>query len=214
MKKKISVLAGFLALILLLAAAGVLYQKLSKNAAPGNFMQETPQTEEITERTSSVKDREYSDFPSEISNAPETEAPSHAAPDFTVLDQNGEEVRLSDYKGTPIIVNFWASWCPPCKNEMPDFQNAYETYGDRIQFMMVDLTDGSRETTESAAAHIKDNGYTFPVFFDTKSSAAIAYDTSSIPASYFIDRNGNLAAYAVGMIDADSLEKGIQMLLP
>lgn len=216
MKKKISIFAGFLAFILLLAGASLLYRKLSNQAAPNNLMTEQPaaETEKSTEKTTETETAAEN---SQNTEPAETESETDAAqiaPDFTVLDQEGNEVHLSDYKGTPVIVNFWASWCPPCKREMPDFQRAYETYGDQVQFMMVNLTDGSRETTELATAHIQKNSYTFPVFFDTESSAAKAYVTSSIPASYFIDKEGALTAYAVGMIDSASLEQGIQMILP
>ena len=96
---------------------------------------------------------------------------------------------------------------------MPDFQDAFEEYSDQIQFMMVNLTDGAQETVESASEYIKSQGYTFPIFYDTDISAAMAYGTSSIPASYFIDTDGNLAAYAVGMIDRTALETGIGMIL-
>ena len=97
--------------------------------------------------------------------------------------------------------------------ELPDFQAAYETYGDTIHFMMVDLTDGYQETVEKAKSFIADAGYTFPVYFDTESEAAIAYNATSIPATYFIDAEGNLVVYARGMLDAANLQKGIDMLL-
>ena len=115
--------------------------------------------------------------------------------------------------GKPVIVNLWASWCPPCKAEMPDFETAYREYGDTIHFMMVNMTDGYQETVEKAKAFIADTGYTFPVYFDTESEAAIAYNATSIPATYFIDAEGNLVVYARGMLDADNLQRGIDMLL-
>ena len=80
--------------------------------------------------------------------------------------------------------------------------------------MMVNLTDGSRETVESASAFIEEQGYTFPVFFDTQYSGAAAYGTSAIPVTFFIDRDGNLIAYAQSAIDAETLQEGIDMILP
>lgn len=137
---------------------------------------------------------------------------SSLAPDFTVYDARGHAVKLSDFRGKPVVVNFWASWCGPCKSEMPDFQKAYETYGEDIVFMMVNMTDGSGETVESASVFIENSGYNFPVYFDTASSAAIAYGVSSIPATYFIGSDGSGIAYGVGAMDAQTLEKGLSML--
>ncbi|MBQ4347432.1 MAG: TlpA family protein disulfide reductase, partial [Firmicutes bacterium] len=87
------------------------------------------------------------------------------APDFTVYDSEGNAVMLSDFIGKPIVLNFWASWCGPCKMEMPEFNEAYAELGEDIQFLMVNVTTG-RETQESASAFIEENGYSFPVFYD------------------------------------------------
>jgi len=138
---------------------------------------------------------------------------STPAPDFTVTDRNGKSVSLSDYFGKPIVLNFWASWCPPCKSEMPEFQAAYEKYGSDIQFLMVNMTDGERETVNSAKDFISENGYSFPLFFDTEYEAAIAYSASSLPATYFIDSDGNLKAYAIGALDAENLQRGISKII-
>ena len=158
-------------------------------------------------------------------NQPEAAAPTQAptestentaelAPDFTVYDIDGNEVKLSDYLGTPVVLNFWASWCPPCKAELPDFEEKYLAYGEDVQFLMVNLADGARETVDTASEFIAQEGYTFPVFYDSKSVAAIEYKIRSIPATYFIDAEGCIAAQAVGMLDADSLQEGIDLILP
>ena len=135
------------------------------------------------------------------------------APDFTVYDLEGNAHKLSDFRGKPVIVNFWASWCGPCKSEMPDFQAKFEEYGDQIQFLMVNLTDGSRETVNSAQGYIDGEGYTFPVYFDVDYSAAIAYGVSAIPATYFIEAEGSLVAYGKSAMRAEVLQRGIDMLI-
>lgn len=135
------------------------------------------------------------------------------APDFTVTDKEGNEVKLSDFIGKPVVLNFWASWCAPCKSEMPDFEEAYGKYKESIHFLMVNLTDGSQETIESASSYISEAGYTFPVYYDTQSQAAMTYQVYSVPTSYFIDAEGNLVAWAQGMINSEQLQKGIDILL-
>lgn len=135
------------------------------------------------------------------------------APDFTVADGDGNVVNRSDFTGKPLVVNFWASWCSPCKGEMPDFNEAYASYRDDVQFMMVNLTDGSRETVEIAKAYIEEQGYDFPVYYDVNLDAANTYGVSSIPTTYFFDADGTAVARASGAIDADTLEYGIRMIL-
>jgi len=137
-----------------------------------------------------------------------------AAADFAVYDADGNTVKLSDYIGKPVVVNFWASWCGYCKIEMPDFQKAYEAYGDKIQFLMVDLTGGGNDTRAAGDAVIAENGFTFPVFYDDDNSAAYAYGIRSMPTSIFVDADGNLAGQNVGMVSADQLEAYIQQILP
>ncbi len=134
------------------------------------------------------------------------------APDFTVVDLDGTEYSLSDFQGKPVILNFWASWCGPCKSEMPDFEEMYQEYKDEIHFMFINLTDGFQETLEKASSYIQGQGYTFPVYYDTRLEAASAYNTSSIPATYFIDAEGNFVAWAQGAINKNIIQQGIEMI--
>ena len=134
------------------------------------------------------------------------------APDFTVTDKDGNEVKLSDFFGKPIVLNFWASWCGPCQYEMPDFEAAYKELGEEVVFLMVNLTDGYSETVSSAKAFLEDAGYTFPVYFDTLSEGFMAYQVYSIPCTYFLDANGSLVTKNVGMITAEALYQGIELI--
>lgn len=189
-KKKILIIA--VVFVLLLAGAFLLYNKLSGSVAPDQLAAEDEaqnQDEESDGQQAKVK-----------------------APDFVVYDKDGNKVGLSDYLGKPVVLNFWASWCGPCASEMPDFEEAYKERGDEIQFLMVNLTDGYQETMESATEYIQEQGFTFPVFYDTESNAANTYATYSIPMTFFIDSEGYMAARATGALDSATLKKGLDMI--
>lgn len=135
------------------------------------------------------------------------------APDFSFYDLEGNAYALSDFRNTPVILNFWASWCGPCKNEMPHFQTAFDTYGGEIQFLLVNLTDGTQDTKEKASSYIDGQGYTFPVYYDTDMAGARAYGIYAVPVTCFIDGEGNLVSQTVGMLTKDALQQGIDSLL-
>ena len=178
----------------LLAAASVLYSRLSAQATPEQMKVE-------------------------VSYETETEMPAEEsvqepvmAPDITFYDAEGNAVQLSDFYGKPIVLNFWASWCPPSKSEMPDFHAVWEERGEEIQFLMVNLTDGSRETVEIAQTFEEEQGYEFPVYFDKDQWAYMAYQTYSIPTTYFLDAEGHAIARATGAIGPEILLEGIRLI--
>lgn len=158
------------------------------------------------------EDYKENEFAEETETVQEKETDSSfAAPDFTALDLAGKEVKLSDYKGKPVVLNFWATWCQYCTEEMPDFQKAFEAYPD-VQFLMINATDGVRETKAKAEAYLKEEGFTFPVLFDTKEEAVYNYYVTGFPCTYFIDAEGNLVTYASGMLSYDNLIRGIELI--
>ncbi len=142
----------------------------------------------------------------------ETQAAS-PAPDFTMYDLEGNPHKLSDFRGKPVILNFWASWCGPCVMEMPEFQKFYDVYGQDIHFVLVNLTDGQQETVESASSFLEEHGYTLPVYYDTGIEGAYAYGVNAVPVSYFIDAEGYFVAWAQGALSGDMLQQGVDMLL-
>jgi thiol-disulfide isomerase/thioredoxin len=132
-----------------------------------------------------------------------------AAPDFNVLDSEGNSVSLSSLFGKTIVLNFWASWCPPCKAEMPDFNKVYQEMKDDVVFVMVDMIDGQIETLKSGKAFIEKQGYVFPVYYDTNQEAAIAYGISSIPTTVIIDANGMAVFGFQGTVSEQTLRNAI-----
>ena len=184
-------------LVGLIIGASVLYNKLSEDYKGDNLSPTTSNAETTSEEAEEPSSK--------------TEENKYAAPDFTVLDMEGKEVSLSDFKGKPVVLNFWATWCYYCKEEMPDFNKAYKEFPD-IQFLMVNATDGVKETKEKATKYVKEQGFNFPIFFDTKGEAVNNYHVTGFPTTYFIDADGNLVTYANGMINYETLKRVIDMI--
>ena len=199
--KILKLLIWILAFGVVIVGASVLYNRLSDEVSVGGIATVTQETAAAEETA----------VPGETT--PETQESSNPAPDFTVYDLEGNAHKLSDFRGKPVLLNFWASWCGPCQMEMPDFQKFYESHGDKVNFVIVNLTDGQQETVETASAFIEEKGYTFPVYYDTDIDAAMKYGVSAVPVSYFIDAEGNFVAWAQGALTADMLQQGMDMLL-
>lgn len=194
MDKKKLLIIGSIALVVVIGGAALLYRGLGAGSS-------SPMPAAThAEHTGSGEAKAAGDAGDEL----------EPAPDFTVLDTSGNPVSLSDLRGKPVIVSFWASWCGVCKQGMPDFDDAFAAYGGDVHFMMVNLTAGS-ETREVAEAYIAENGYAFPVYFDTEMSAASAYAVNAVPVTYLIDAEGNLVAYGQGRLGLEGIEQGIEM---
>ena len=206
MKKNKTFILLAVLLVILIGGAGFFYNKLSSSYKTDALTKPSQTTENETDSEETEDSQTSSEETDSGENAAET------APDFTMTDASGEEVKLSDFFGKPVILNFWASWCGPCKSEMPHFEDAYQKYGEDINFVIVNLTDGARETVENASDFIEEQGYTFPLYFDTNTEGAMTYGTYSIPVTYFIGADGVPVAQANGALDAATLQKGLDMI--
>ncbi|MBO5503854.1 MAG: redoxin domain-containing protein [Lachnospiraceae bacterium] len=133
------------------------------------------------------------------------------APDFTLKDQYGKEHTLSEYKGRVVFLNFWATWCPPCRAEMPDIQELYEESVQDPESGPVILGVafpgyGNEKDEEAIKAFLQENGYTYPTVMDTDASLMYKYYITAFPTTFMIDRDGNVFGYVPGSMSKDVME--------
>ena len=149
----------------------------------------------------------------QLVNEKKQEEETNPAVDFIVKDVNGYNVRLSSQFGKPIVLNFWASWCPNCAQQLIGMQNLYDEYDESVIFFMVNVTDGVKETITDGKDYITDKGYTFPVYYDINLDASSAYGASSIPITYLIDHDGNIVAYGRGTLKEEVIRSYLDDLV-
>ena len=140
------------------------------------------------------------------------------AVDFELEDQYGNIHRLEDYRGKTIFLNFWATWCPPCKAEMPDIQKLYEKSATEGEDAVIVLgvaapNMGQEGSEEEIAAFMEEKGYTYPVLMDTEGELFNSYGVMSFPTTFMIDRDGNVFGYVSGMLSADMMDSIVRQTL-
>lgn len=181
-------------LVAVLVCGGLGYRMLAARVAP------EPAPIEQTETTG---------------DASADEAPLLADHDATVYTVDGEAVTLTRIAdGRPLVINFWATWCPYCVEELPDFQEIVADYSGRVSFCFLDVTDGSRETVELAATFLEDNGFSdLPAYYDTDLAASIEYGASSLPTTVVVNGDGEIIAISAGMIDPVLLRGALDQMV-
>ena len=136
--------------------------------------------------------------------------PGQPAPDFEAKMLDGSTARLSDYRGKPVWLSFWASWCPPCRAENPDVDAIYREMKDRgLVMIAVDMGESPAEIR----SYLESTGYTFPVALDTGYAITSLYQVNGIPTHFFIDRDGVISEMRVGTIDRGATRAKLEQLL-
>ncbi|MEK4761845.1 TlpA disulfide reductase family protein [Viridibacillus sp. FSL E2-0187] len=135
------------------------------------------------------------------------------APDFELETLEGKKVKLSDFRGKKVILNFWATWCPPCKAEIPHMQKYYEKYAeeDNFEIVAVNLTS-YKESVKYVKKFVKTYEMTFPVLLDTKGEQMDAYEIYVVPTTYYLDTKGVIQKKVRGPVDQDSMRESIKAL--
>ncbi len=127
------------------------------------------------------------------------------APDFSLETLTGETLRLSDFRGQPVLLNFWNSWCPPCRTEMPELQRVQETPGDQVVILGVNLLY-QEDRLEDVHAFVREQGLTFPILLDRDGRVVTDYRVISLPTSFFIDAEGKIYLVQVGPMTRPFIE--------
>ena len=136
-----------------------------------------------------------------------------SAPDFTLTKLDGTNVKLSDLKGKKVILNFWATWCGPCQQEMPDMEAFYKEHKENVEILAINYTPSEKGGGEEKVSNFaKEKGITFPILLDKNIDVTTAYKVITIPTSYFIDTKGVIQDKFIGPMTQKEMEKRVAKL--
>ena len=173
------------------------------------------QTESIPEGSEVEESEESQEAVSDEDNS--SSAETIPAPDFTLTDQNGNVHTLSDYKGQTVFLNFWATWCPPCRSEMPEIQKLYEEYGyneGELVVLGIAAPDiGQEGDIDSITAFLTENGYTFPVVMDSQGIFTFLYGIRAYPTTFMISEDGSIYGYVEGALTEDMMRSIVEQTM-
>ncbi len=177
---------------------------------------QTSQSESTAQSESKPQSESTAQSEAASSSASDESKETNTVPsvDFTLKDQNGVEHKLSEYKGKTVFLNFWATWCPPCRREMPDIQKLYEENGenanDVIVISIAAPNRGNEGSEEDIKAFFEESGYTYPVLMDTDHSVSKAYGISSYPTTFLINPDGNIPGYVPGAVSYEIMTSVVE----
>lgn len=206
---------GFLIIFLLMGCGSL--SKLVSNLGAGEVEEISEEASEPSEVVSEESAKETTTTTSKETTSPsegeskasetQQEKSKYNSPDFTLESLTGEMVTLSDFAGQMVVLNFWATWCPPCREEIPDFQATWEKYeGKGVVFLGVSM-DQNRSDVES---FIKDSGVTYTILLDLSGQAANLYGITAIPTTFMLDVDGTVLFSQVGGMTADQLSSQME----
>lgn len=176
-------------------------------------------TEYSTGKDATNSNSEENDKSNGTASSNKSEENKTPAIDFELKDQYGKTHKLSDYKGKVVFLNFWATWCPPCKMEMPDIQKLYEKYekqGEKSEVVVLSVAAPNTQdekNIDGIKAFLEENGYTYPVLMDDGGYTFGAYRISSLPTTFMIDKEGNVFGYVQGGLTQEAMESIIEQTI-
>ena len=202
MKKNLIIWGTAAVLVLTALYVTKYYDRESSNTAPQS---PSAQVQGDSTQSTSFQTASNQDTSSSIDSST-----GQKAIDFTLTDLDGKKVSLKDFRGKSVYLNFWATWCPPCRAEMPEIEKVYQQYKDK-DFVVLAVDLGEDKNT--VKNFIRQNKYNFKVLLDSDQSVASQYNISAIPVSYFIDKDGNVVAKRVGALSEEEMQSYVTQLI-
>ena len=206
--KRYGVIVAAVALAVVLVLAFVGYRVLAPNQGETQPAAQSTQSADASQQTQGQTQ-------GQTQQQSQKEALKLADYDAIVYTADGQPKKMTEIAaGKPLVINFWATWCPYCVQEMPDFQGIYHDYGDKISFAFVDSTDGRRETKEVAQTWLAENGLDdLPAYYDTDLDATATFGASSLPATVIVSADGNILMAKPGRINDASMRSALDTLV-
>lgn len=207
--KKYSFILWIIIFVLVIGGGYYFTEKFGGKESPDPIV-EVPQEEDTEGDENSPPVAEEAPVADAIS---ELKVKTPFTPEFTVVNNEGEEVSISEFKGKKVIINFWASWCPPCVEEMPEFQILHnELDPEETVLLAINLTDGQRETKTLANNFLAENNLDMNVLYDTQGNAFYEFNVTSIPQTFFLDEDGSVQYSILGMTNKTVLDAVLERM--